>query len=459
MPVAAVTSVRLRAEDPAPHAALRLWVDAPAPAIAYTVDAATAQAFAAPQRTVGVRVTLGEVDVTDSLVGEVTVDEARGSLTARADFALHGVEHLPHRTLTTWTRTPVTVHHQVAEIGGPVIEQLAFEGLVETCRVGGRQTQVQARSRLMAAETATSCLAVPPDAGLTRGEILRRVVAGADLDADVPEGAVYTKPLEVAGAEIGRWAQEFAEPEGWELHDRGGVLTAEVPQLRLPPEPPDHTWSAGDLDAPPELTPPADVPSTYVVRGTAITLTDEAGFTTEIEVSTAKAVYAPAVAVDRQTSSGTLEATGFVSIGALRTVSEVITESTKLGSRLVRQVITEKGWRNPEAAKAETAGPVLEGGPADHGLYYTTAFVDSDGRYVTWTRQKYGVISRQEVDVFYDAQGTETGQRLQVDRYFKRRRALRHAASPGAGYASSSTYLGSDGATYRGAGQGDRIET
>ncbi|MEM9558646.1 MAG: hypothetical protein AAGC60_30635 [Acidobacteriota bacterium] len=434
------------------------WIAGEPPSLEGTITDRLGRAYDAPTRRVAHRVILDRVDVTADLVGDLTLREERGRTTRTGSFTLRSAQCLPHRTVSTWTRAPL----EIVTVQGPPgkeVEVLELRGRVDTCDSDGTTVRVTFSDDGILTRDLTTCYEVPPGVGLTRGEIVRRVCAGAGATVDVPDGAVYTKPLETAGERLHAFLESFGEPEGWAWRTRNdGALEARTVRLERPPRPPDHVWRLDDLAELPSITPPREAVSTWIVRGTSITLVDEVGLTTEIETVEVRALYAPAVAALQQLEDGTLVPIGAGSVAELRTVSRLTTYVTKQGPRVVRQVVLEEGYRNPAAAQFRTSGAQgLGQGPAPGGLYWDSALVDSQGRFVRWFREKFGPVAQRESEFFYDGEGTQIGARLAVWRWHRRRRAIRRTESPPEGVDVAGAYVGDDGASYRG-WSGGRIE-
>ena len=380
----------------------------------------------------GVRVELAGVDVTGDLVGAVDVSDSIDTHLKEAKFALVGPDYSPMVTQTTWTRTPCKVFFRQGPPGG-VLEKLELNGFVETCAPSGDGAyQITAVDAGLLFNRDTVCLQIAPHFGLTRGQICEAMAAAAGVEAtDIPAGAPYAKPFESAGGRLYELLKAFGEPEGWHWRHRAdGTLEAYVPALKDDPEPPDHRWTVDDLLARPRLEPPRDVPSRWIARGRQAVLVDELGLTTELLEVEVRDVYAPKVATLKQDAAGNITPVSVATQAVDRVVSRICDQVTRRGDRVLRQSTTEYAWANPAAGKWTTGAGGLGGGPVgDLGLYYLEAWIDGDGAYRLWNRERFMRVGRRDQDFDYDDDGNLTGIRVVTYAPSRRRRGVRSNAS------------------------------
>ncbi len=443
-----------------PRAALSGWLSAGAinpPTLSGTVstevrrsyDGATSGTWAGTIYT-GVRVVLAGVDVTADLMGEVTIEDSIDSHLRQATFALEGRAYSPAVTERTWTRSPCQVYFRQGPPGS-VREVLELDGYVETCQgAGDGSFGVTAVDAGILYNKAGVCLGVAPHGGLTRGQVCESLAAAAGVGAtDIPAGAPWAKPFETAGRRLYELLSELGAPEGWHWRTRpGGVLEAYVPRIKSAPEPADHVWPAGDLLARPQIEPPRDVPSRWLVRGAAAVLIDELGFATEVTKIEVEDIYAPAAAVLEQDSAGVITPVTFYSPAIPRVVSRINDQVTRRGGRVERQSTVEHGWYNPPRGKWSTDGPgSLGAGPiGTEGYYYKAAYIDADGGYRAWTHERFIETGRRDQDYFYNDAGDLTGITVATRRHRRERRAVRRSTSTTADIAA--TDVGDDDMSY-----------
>ncbi|MEM9598044.1 MAG: hypothetical protein AAGD06_27520 [Acidobacteriota bacterium] len=415
------------------------------------MNRALRRAYDSPCVRCGESVLLDGVDVTADLVGEISLDEAIGQPIRRGSLALRGDAYSPHRTVRTWTRTPIEIY-TVQGPPGEELEVLTLRGIVDTCQMGSDGTVRLDFGDLGLLRQQICHVETPLQQGKTRGAIVRSIAAGAGYLADVPDGAQIQKPVESTGQDLFGLLGSFGEPEGWDFGvDNDGRLVADTYRLKTGAERPDHVWTLGDLYSVPEITPPTDVPSTWVLRGDTVSLVDEVGIETEVETVVVETISAPSVATRRQNpTTGALESTGAVPPPAiLRPVSRLTTETRKQGQRVLSQVITEHAWHNPAHARLTTGnGDGL--GPGDQGLYFVAANVDDQDRYVTWPSERFGLVGVRRTDYVYDAAGTRSALAGQVWGWYRRRLAVVDPGGPPSGLAFGAldAPVGDDGTSY-----------
>jgi len=396
--------------------------------LAGTVDRTALERLDASVSLFGVRVTLGDRDVTADLVGSVTVERSIDEPLCRAAFTLDGRRFLPTTTETTWTRTPVSIYFLQGP-PGDVAEHLEFEGVVDTCQVGAdRRVQVEVMDRGELFARLPLCFELEPLAGLTRGEIVRQLAGRVGLGADVHDGAVYSKPVHTGGAHLFDFLGPFGEPEGWHFRVEGDQLIAYSPELRRAPETPDHVWHVGELDAHPSLTPPTDVPSRRVLRGTTAVELGEAGLETSVTETEITGLYRVKEAIWRQQTDGSLAPVVTTSREAVQPISRLRDELTRRGDQPVRQVTTEWGWYNPAAGKWRTPFTNEPPGLIEEGYRYTEAWIDTEGRYVSWRAERWVEIGRRVQTWRYDAEGNAVELVVATSRWHRRSRAVRRTS-------------------------------
>jgi len=406
----------------------------------------------------GLRVVLDGDDVTADLVGPVTVRESLDNPLRSASFALLGRRYSPVVTTTTWTRTPVEIFFRQG-VPGQVGEHLELRGYVDSCSSSADGVYSIAVGDLgLCHVKAGVCLEYQPFAGKRRGQICREIAAAAGITAtDVPEGALYRKPYQTAGGRVYELVAEVGEPEGWFWRtDNDGALVAYTAELVEAPAAPDHVWHLADLDAPPQISPPEDVPSTWIVRGSSAVYWESEGLRTEVSEVRIYAPYAPVGAVERQLSDGSRQPMSTSSVETERLVSLVREEATFRGELLIRRTTTESGWYNPAHGTLSTsAGGSLGGGPGPDGLYYITVYIDSSGRAVTRIVERFIETSREIEEPAYDTDGTLLAIETNIYRWHRRTQAVRHASSPD--FTVHGAVIGDDNVSYRDCGDG-RIE-
>lgn len=430
-----------------PRRSAVLFVGGRARSASLAVDRTLIDNYEAPLLELGIRVVLDGVDVTDSVVGEIELADSVDSPMRTGSLALYGKPYLPHLNWSTWTRVPIQIYVRLGRPGLSA-ERLELDGLIDTADPSGLVTRVTFADKALLWVSARPCFSVDPLAGHTRGEILRRVAEMSGALFESPGGAVYTKPVEVTGANLLPWMVEFGEPEGWRIRVRNdGTIETYRADLTRAPLPPAAVWTDNDTFEMPPVRPPSEVPTRVIVRGTGAVVVDELGIETTTEVDERREVMAPELAVARQNSDGSLTPLSNTTTFQERVRTRTTRTQAKRGDRLVREVLTDEGWYNPRHALLVTGSVAgLGGGPAEEGYYYATTYIDSQNQAVLWDRQRFVVLRRVETDYEYDANGTLLSQRSKTFAWYSRRAAVRSAASEGPSVAG--VCIGDDGASY-----------
>lgn len=357
------------------------------------------------------------------LVGELEVTESRDALTATASFGLKGSQWAPLATRTVWTRTPV----EIWEINGPPGEELTrlrLAGYVRTCSPStgpGPVIRVEVGDAGMIYEDQTLCHEIEPLEGLTRGEIVAEMAADLGIvDVDCPAGEVYTKAVQAINTRFGDWLRDFTEPELWwsEFTATGG-LRCWRPVLRESPEPADEIWSIADGTLTEvEVEPPRDVPSRYVMRGFGAVHVDELGQETTSSVVEIWSIYAPARALTRQESDGSITDLGLSPHSPVLRLTQRLTDTiVRRGGLVLTQETTEEGYYNPREANKVTD-------PDNSELDYRTVLIDERGDFVAYSEERWMEKGRRRVTKTYDTTRTQTGETTEVYRWSLRTKGI-----------------------------------
>ncbi|HYQ82871.1 MAG TPA: hypothetical protein VEP28_02440, partial [Rubrobacter sp.] len=272
------------------------------------------------------------------------------------------------------------------------------------------------------------CAEIPADAGLTRGEICAALLANLNLTTETPPGAVYTKPVITDSQRAWDFLKAFGEPESWSWRFIDWTTVQATPvALRQAPEAPDDTWTLRDVLSI-ESTPPADVPSQWVIRGTEVRTEPE-----DIQITTTTSevldFYAVKKAVAQQRTDGTQEPLSPQIFEQFQVISRIETETHHQAGRLVTKITREWGWYNPRAAKLRTLFANEIPGPVGGGYYWAQAFLDEEGRYRAWPQEQFVQKGERRETPTYAADGTETGRRIETDRWYTRPMATRSVGS------------------------------
>jgi len=413
------------------------------------VSASLLERFESASLELGLRVMLAGVDVTRYLTGSLEISDSIESVIRQGTLTLTGREWMPHSNWSTWTRTPLQIYLTLGP-PGQSYELLELDGLVDTADPTGYETKISFADKGLQFATAKPCFSLDPLAGLSRGEIMRRVAEMSGAVLDSPGGGPYTKPVEVTSTELFPWLAAFAAPEGWYLRvDNEGRIETYRADLVPPGTPPAATWLDADLLEQLKIQPPDEVPSRIIVRGNTAVSIDELGFETTIEVSETRAVMTPAPAVSWQNSDGSLTPITVEANYIDRVRSRITKTSTRKGERLLREVELEEGWYNPRTSLLTTgsAGGGLGLGPAEEGYYYVTTYIDGDGQAVALRQQQFFPLHRIETDYTYDEEtGTLLSQVTRTYAWYTRRGGVRSASSEGPSVVGVG--IGDDGASY-----------
>jgi hypothetical protein len=404
----------------------------------------------------------GEWIPSEDLVGPLEIEEGIDTHVTLFSFGLTGQKYAVAATTRTWTRTPVEVWTTTLPSPGEGVKGGAGEG--PGVRVSGYVLtcdQPNAREpilRIACADDATLydryelCFEVPPSAGLTRGEICAEAARDAGVPAwDIPAGAVYSKPVQAISTRLFDWLKAFGEPEAWSWRfrpDPGGhrVLEAYVARLRTAPEPPDHIWQLGDVVSI-DTTPPKDVPSRWILRGTALVTTDESGITTRVTRTTVEEIYAPKVCTWMQLPDGSIILTGLAEEPeAERTTSVIEDQQRERGGKTIEQLTREWGWYNPAAGKLRTPGAGEPEGPVEEGFWNAQAYIDPDGDLRVWPREAFVQIGERRQVPTYDAAGTPISTRTQTYSWHRKTMGVRSALSSTLNVVGAA--VGTDGQSY-----------
>jgi hypothetical protein len=386
------------------------------------------------------------------LLGPFEFDASIDTVVSLFSFGLTGRRWSVEATSKTWTRTPVEIWATAGPIGAVRTWLRAFGTVVSCEQTSGLEPTLRVHCADPSQLTAglELCEEIPAGAGLdplTRGTICRRILNDvAGLAADVPDGALITKPVVTDSRHLWTWLRDFGEPERWAWRFRDPSTVEAYPvALRQPPEPPDDVWTlAGVVSI--ETAPPNHVPSRLVIRSTEVVGAGD-GLHVETTRTEVKALYAARQAVAMQHADGTIVP---VSVSdtpppqTLQTISILEVEQHTLAGRLVTQITREWGWYNPRAAKLRSLG--FPPGPVEDGYYWAEAFVDEDGRYRTWRQEAFVQTGEKRETPTYDGDGTEIARRTETSRWHARTMGTRsvgsdHPSVLGAG-------VGDDGISY-----------
>src|SRR4028119_248710 len=103
---------------------------------------------------------------------------------------------------------------------------------------------------------------------------------------------------------------------------------------------------------------------------------------------------------------------------AFQRISKVEHETHQQAGRTIAKITREWGWYNPRAAKLRTPFADESPGPIEDGYYWTQAFLDEDGIYRTWRQEAFILKGERRELLTYDADGTETGRRIETRRWY-----------------------------------------
>lgn len=367
------------------------------------------------------------------LQGPVEIDESTDTPAVLFSFSLVGRRWSVAATSATWTAAPVEVWVTAGPIGpmgslrtwrrafGYVISCEQLEGIEPTVRVKcGDPSRLYARIEL--------CYELPADAGLTRGAICSEILAEANLTATIPDGALYRKPIVTDSQRLWEFLHAFGEPEtwSWRFTDWENVEAYQV-ALREHPEPPDDVWTLRDVVSI-QTAPPTDVPSRWIIRSTQV-LDGPPGITIRKKRTEVRGLYAIKRAVSQQLGDGSLEPIPGSSTEWFRLISALEEETHEQNGRILIKTTHQWGYYNPRAAKLRTPFEGEPPGPIEDGYYWSQAFIDEEGRYVTWRQEAFVLTGRRREIPRYDADGTEIGRRIETFRWHGRPMATRTVGS------------------------------
>jgi hypothetical protein len=372
------------------------------------------------------------------LLGPFEVDESIDTVAVLFSFSLVGRRWSIQLTAATWTATPVEVWVTAGPIDALTTTRRAFgyvlsceqlEGIEPTLRVRcGDPSRLQDRYEL--------CYEFAPDEALTRGAICRQILTDAGFTCDIPEGALYTKPLLTDSQKLWPFLAAFGEAEGWSwrlARDNPGdaddnLVQAYTPTLREPPEPMDDVWMLNDVVSI-ESAAPNDVPSQWVIRSTRIKeVPDGPNVTTErAEVFD---FYAVKKAVAMQLPDGSRQPIGgSPPPEAFQLVSVLETETQEQNGLTIARITREWGWYNPRAAKLRTPFAGESPGPAEGGYWWAQAYLDEDDACRAWSQEAFMQTGERREIPTYDAEGTETARRVETHRWYSRPMAVKNVGS------------------------------
>jgi len=364
------------------------------------------------------------------LLGPFEFAESVDTIATRFTFTLTGRRWSIHLTEKTWTSTHVEIWVTAGPIGalrtwrrafGYVLTCEQLEGPEPTLRVKcGDPSHLHDRTEL--------CYELPANAGLTRGEICTEILTTQDLTADVPGGALYTKPIITDSQRLWAFLAAFGEPETWSWHFTDWqTVQAQPIALRESPEPPDDVWTLRDVISI-ESTPPADVPSQWIIRSTQITEAP-GGITITRQRSEVFDFYAVKKAVAQQLGDGTQQPIAGASPEVFQLVSAIETETHESAGVLVAKITRQWGWYNPRAAKLRTPSAGDPPGPVEGGYYWAQAFLDEEGRYRAWPKEAFVKTGERRELPTYDPDGTEIARRIETFRWYSRAMGTRSVGS------------------------------
>ena len=394
------------------------------------------------------RVRLGDEWIPEAeLAGALTIDRDLDAHTVTFEFGLAGRRWSIFATERTWSRTRVEVHRWRGQSASEMLPDESLVGYVRTCQQSHEPepvVRVRCANAGVLFERATVCLEIPPFSGLTRGQILAQALTSAGLnDFDVPPGAVYDKGLQAIDAPLFEWIQAFIEPEGWAIRWRGETLEIYRPEMQRAPLPPHALWTANDWLSS-SAAPPSSAPSVWVLRGTGAVVVDELGYEVTVTETEIVAPYSPKQAVARQVP-GTTEVIQPLSFTSLpvqdRVISRIVDQRVTRGGRLIQQLTDEYGYGNPGAAKLRTL-------PSSDSYLYLDVYIDEDGRFVRWLREKFHHLTRLRTTPVYDDDGNLLETRVESHGYHLRTMGVRnHAADPST-VTVSNAYIHGDDQSY-----------
>jgi hypothetical protein len=411
-----------------------------------TVSRGLIESLTAPSCAYSVAIKLnGTFLPSSSIQGPVEIDESIDTPATLFTFTLTGRRWSIQNTTATWTATPVEVWVTVQpwptiqlplsrsagegaggrgslRAFGQVITCEQIEGIEPTLRIRcGDPSRLYDRHEL--------CAEIPANAGHTRGEICTALLADLNLTADIPAGAVYTKPLITDSQRLWDFLQAFGEPEGWSWRMTGDRhVEAYKVALCEHPEPPDDVWTLRDVVSI-ESAPPTDAPSQWVIRSTQITEAP-AGIQITKQRTETSDFYAVKKAVALQQGDGTHEPIATTpNAEAFQLVSVLETEIHEQAGLTIAKITREWGWYNPRAARQRTPFNGQPPGPLEDGYYWAQAFIDEEGACRAWREESFVQTGERRELPTYDAEGTELSRRIETYTWYSRPMAVRNVGS------------------------------
>jgi hypothetical protein len=380
-----------------------------------------------------------------AVVGPLEIDESLDTPARLFTVTITGRQYSIHHTETTWTAAPVEIWVTAGPIGALRTWRRAF-GQVLTCeQLEGPEPTLRLKcadpSRLYDRyELSYEFLPSPAprgrgrgrgagDAGLTRGEICRQILTDAGFTADIPAGALYTKPVITDSQKLWPFLAAFCEAESWSwrLPDWTTVEAYRV-AIKEPPEPPDDIWTLRDVLSI-ESAPPSDVPSQWIIRSTQTTEAP-AGLQITKQRTETFDFYAIKRAVALQQADGTHQPLGLTpSAETFQRVSALETEIHESAGLTVAKITREWHWYNPRAAKLRTPAAGQPPGPVENGFYWAQAYIDEEGACRAWRQEAFVQTGERREIPTYDAEGTEIARRIETHRWYSRPMAVRSVGS------------------------------
>lgn len=373
------------------------------------------------------RVKIGAEWVTaEEQLGACEIARNRDSTITTFSFSVRGARWGVFATEKTWTQVAAVEVHYGTSATPNVTESRILKGYITGAEmvdeVGGVVRIDCADVGAKYAKTEV-CYELAPFSGLTRGAIVTQVCSLAGITVSVPAGDRYNKPVQLANTRILEWIRDFVEPEGWvPRFNSAGTLVFDTPRLAVDPDPADHSWTARDWLSI-SITPPRDVPSRWVLRGTSAVEVNELGITTRVTDIKVTAPYAPVYCEEQQNSSGVISSTGYTQgAAASRVVSRILDEQRLRGQQLIGQHTTEWAWYNPAAAFLESVTGGM--GPAE-GYDYVACFLDPEGAARANLAEKFMVIGHRIVARTYEDEATLASTSERVYRWYRNPQAVR----------------------------------
>lgn len=395
----------------------------------------------------GFQILLDTVDVTESIIGDVSILIEIDRLTS-AEFTLHGKPFSFVVTEQTWTRTRVDIFF-IQGLFSEQTERLQFSGYVHKgTPEGDFSYRVTALDLGLVSSRNKVCLELAPDTGLTRDQILDDVLTTAGFaGTDFPGMKLYDKPFNFTG-EVWGEAVEFAEPEG--LHVRvnnAGIVEGYSITLKSTP---DHIWDVAEMLKMPAVTPPDSVESTWVFRGDVTsesTGTETQGVEIELRSTNVFGIFNNQT-IRRQQTDGQIVDRNFQlgsphsSFTKFQLIKIVETEIHRLAGDIILKIDRELSFKNPKSARYETVAG--QTGPGPQGTNFVACFITEDEEFVVWSSAKFVITLERRETFNYDSQGTDIGSIIESFEYYQRTEAVQTDT----GSHVVGTYVGSDNMSY-----------